>query len=398
MNTAQPLQATAEALTRLIPLARSPHLFLSVYLSTPRSEFTAKGARLRIVGMLESVANNLADTTWAKAFQEERKALTGYVQTLRPGGHGLALLSSQEAGEWHALWLPGPVQDHARFGRGAYVLPLLDVADEWEPVVLAVLAKDRARLRVFAAGRVEEVKDRESEVPGQHKAGGGYAAGYHRGDATQEAGGGASARFQRHILVHVTDHLKQVAKDVEDLYERYRFRRLFLAGPPETLALFKPLISRKLRDTLADEIAVDPHATEGEVQTQVLQAAQQAERRGEEALVQELITRAHKDQGAVLGLEPTLWALNRHQMHLLVMTSENDLPGRICLACQLPWPPESVTCPQCAQKTIPVDLREELPILALGRDVALEIAHGEAASLLQPYGGIGGLLKPPSPH
>ena len=111
-----------------------------------------------------------------------------------------------------------------------------------------------------------------------------------------------------------------------------------------------------------------------------------------------MITRAHKDQGAVLGLEPTLRALNRRQVHLLVMASEKDLPGRLCLTCHLPWPPEAITCPQCAQKTIPVDLREELPSFVLSRDVALEVAHGEAASLLQPYDGIGGLLKPPPPH
>lgn len=398
MTTAQPLQATAEALARLIPLARSPHLFLSVYLGTPRSGFTPKGAQLRLTRMLESVADNLAGTPLAKAFQEERKAVTDYVQTLRPGGNGLALLSSQEAGEWHALWLPGPVPDHARFGRGVYVLPLMDVSDEWEPIGLAIVAKDKARLRVFAAGRLEEAKDRESEVPGQHKSGGGYAAGYPRGGETQATGGGASARFQRHTLVHVTDHLKLVAKDVEDLYERYRFRRLFLAGPVEALTLFKPLLSRELSGSLVGEITVDRRATAGTIQKKVLQAAQDVERRGEEVVVQELITRAHKDQGAVLGLDPTLWALNRHQLHLLVMTSEEELPGRLCLSCHLPWPPESINCPQCAQKTIPVDLREELPSFVLSRDVVLEVAHGEAASLLQPYDGVGGLLKPPSPH
>jgi hypothetical protein len=39
-----------------------------------------------------------------------------------------------------------------------------------------------------------------------------------------------------------------------------------------------------------------------------------------------------------------------------------------------------------------------LPGIALGQDIALEVVHGQAASDLRAYEGIGGLLKLPAAH
>ncbi len=398
MLTTAPVQATAELLTDLVSLAKSQHLFLSLYIPTPRSDVASQNIRLRLAPMLERLAEDLAGTPRETAFREERNAVDTYLRSLRPGGEGLALLSSREADVWHALWLPEPVPEHVRFGRGAYVLPLMDALDEWEPVGLAEVAKDKARLMVFVAGRIEEIRYRESEVPGKHKASGGYATRYMRLSATHAAGGGASARFQRHILTHVEDHLKHVVQDLASLHERYGFRRLFLAGPPETLAIFRPLLSRELRSTVSGEISIDRHSTKGKIRAQITQAAQEVERLNEEALVQEIITLGSKGQGAVLGLDSTLWALNRRQLHMLIMAGEMSQPGCMCVWCDLLWPPESVACPQCNQKTVKVDLWEELPGFAMGRNVALEVVHGTAASELWHHDGLAGLLEPPPPH
>ncbi len=303
-----PAKATAQAIQGIIPLARSAHTFLSVYLPTGPARTTTEGSRLRLAALLEEAAQRLADPAWAAGFEKERKAVVAYMRSLRPGGQGLCLLSSGEAGEWQALWLPDQVKEHVRFGPGAYVLPLLDVLDEWEPMGVALVTKDVARLMVLDAGRIEEVRRVDSDVPGKNKAGG-WAA-------------WESARIQRHLLVHAQDHLKQAVEELAREHRRHPFRRLFLGGAPEAVGLFKKLLPAELKGKLAGELPLDLFASDDKIRAQAMEAGRAVERKGEQALVEELITRAAKEQGAVAGLDPTLWALNRRELHLLVLAGE----------------------------------------------------------------------------
>lgn len=377
MVMTQPIAATEAELKGLLPLARSSDLYLSVYLPLDPMEPTTEAVRLRLEARFDEVAQNLAGTPWAGPFESERAVVTEYVRTLRPGSRGLALLSSREASAWHALWLPRAVPEHVRFGRGAYVLPLLDLLDEYERVTLAMVSKDRARVLIVSAGRLQEAEHMESEVPGKHK-----------------AGGWSSARYQRHHLAHVEGHLKQVAQELLERCRDYPFQRLFLAGPEEAVTLFKRHLHRELQDRLVGELVLDAHLSDNEARERVLEAAEELERGEELELVQELVTRAQKNQGATTGLAPTLGALERHEVYRLLLAAEAHHPGRYCLACELLLPPEDVACPRCDATAVVVDAWEELPRIALSQGVGLEIVHGEAASLLQQYDGLGALLVP----
>ena len=403
MQATGPAKATAESLKALVPLARSSHLFLSAYLEATPEDTSMDGLRLRLAARLTELAQDLAGTPWARPFQEERARVEGFVKSLRPGGPCLALLSSQEAGIWTALWLPSATPDHVRFGQGAYVLPLMDVLDEWEPVALLEVHKDKARLMVRAGGRMEETKEFQAEVPGRHRAGGGAPTRYRSGgtvgqEAQHAAGGGAGARFERHIEAHIEEHLKAVALGLDDAHRRFNFRRFFLAGPAEARAMFKPHLTHEMEARLAGDLSVDTRSSGAAIAAQVSQASQEAERRQELELVQETITRAEKRQGAVAGVAATLGAINDRQVRSLVLAAEMDQPGRYCIACGLVLPPESIACPRCDAKTRRVRLWEELPGVALGQDIALEVVHGQAASDLWAYEGIGALLKPPATH
>ncbi|MBI4337302.1 MAG: hypothetical protein HY683_05690 [Chloroflexi bacterium] len=398
MKTTAPVAVTVDLLKALLDLARSPKAFLSLYIVTEPSQATSEGVRLRAAAMLDQVAADLRGSPLEKPFRAEREHVEDYLRSLGPGGPGLAVLCSTAAGEWHALWLPDRPSEHARFGPGAYMLPLVEVSDEWEPVGLAEVHRDKARLMVFAAGRTEEVQHFETEVPGKHKAGGGMGTRYRPGIQTYGAqhtsGGGAGARFERHIQTHAEQHLKGVLQELENVHQRYGLRRLFLAGPTETLALFRPMLSRDLRSKVAGEISFDARSGDAEVRAQVLRASREAERQEEQKLVSELITRSQKDQLAVVGVPATLWALNRREANLLVITDGSPPEGRRCLSCNALFPQEDVMCPQCGVRTVKVNLWEELPGSAQVCGAALEVVHGPAAKDLWQYGGIGALLRP----
>jgi peptide chain release factor subunit 1 len=397
-----PVHASADALKRLIPLARSPHFFLSAYLSPEPDDPTMNGLRLRLAARMNEIAQELADSPSERAFLEERAIVERFVSSLRPGGQSLMILSSQEAKTWDALWLPAPVHEHVRFGRGVYVLPLLEMLNEWEPVGLVEVRRDRGRIMVFSAGRLQEDRRFTAEVPGKHKVGGGTATHYRQSAMGPEmqhlAGGGAATRYQRHIEAHVEQHLIQVAQELGDMHQRTNFRRFFVTGPRETVAMFRPLLHHDLEARLGGALSFSPRATETEIFAQVIQRSREAERQEELGLVQELITRAEKGQGAVAGVVSTLGALDQRQVHRLVLAADMNQPGRYCHNCRVTLPVEAIFCPRCDRKTIKVNLWEELPGVALAQDVPIKVVHGEAASELWAYEGIGALLKPPATH
>lgn len=394
MKTTAPVQATIATLQAAIKFAGSPQLFLSIYLPTNTAEITTEGIRLKLTAMLNELSRKLLGTPWEESFGEERKVVEGYLRSLRPGGRGLVILSSLEAKKWETLWLPFPVEEHVRFGPGAYVLPLLDIMGEWEPTGLAMVAQDSARLLILGAGQIEEVLHLKAEATARDATAGRVSPRLQRSGLTREAGGGGAARFQRHLQVHVDNHLKRVVRELDSLHRRHAFRRLFLAGPAETLALFKSHLTNELKSRLVGELSIGAHASDEDIRRQVLHRIQGTEPKGQKELVEEVITRAEKEAGAVVGLAPTLWALNRGQLRLLVLAGETSETGRCCMTCELLFPPEDIVCPRCEQKTLTVDLWEELPGLALRRNVPLEVVHGEAASLLWHYDSIGGLLEP----
>jgi peptide subunit release factor 1 (eRF1) len=398
MITRAPVQATKDELKRIIQLSQSPHLFLSIYLPTDPAETSTEGVRLRTAAMLDDLAGDIAGTPRERPFSEHRKTVEDYTRSIRPGGPGLAIISSLQAQEWAARWLPEPVEEHIRFGPGAYVLPLIDLMNQLAPVGLALVARDQVRLMVLAGGQIETEKRLEAKVPGQHRAGGGtgshYQAGVQSYPGQRQASGGASARFQRHIQVHVDRLYEQATNKLEDLHRQHGFQRLFIAGPAESAAHFKAHLPHPLKELMASDLALDTHASDQEITSQVLRAAREAERREEVKLVQEIITRAEKDQGAVAGTASSLWAINRRQMHRLVLAGESSGLGGHCANCELLLPPEDIVCPQCDRKPQLVDLWQELPRHALRMGFRLAVVHDEAASMLWHYQSIGGMLKP----
>jgi len=378
-----PVHANREALQDLIRLAREPRPTLNLFLRTDLSDLRENNLdalRLRARHLLDALEENLAGTPWERAFRSARQEVEDYLKEgVELGPPALALVVSPDAPDLErAVWLPTPVRERARYGPGVYTLPFVEVLDEWEPVLLAIVGKDKATLVLWDAGTLAEAHHFETEdLPPKHR-----------------AGGWASARFQRHHRWHAELHLKRVAEQVEELYRRYRFRRWFVAGPVEPVSLFRQHLPRELAERLKGHLSFAREDTEKEIEEKVKRASWEVEHREEAEQVEALLARSAKNAGAVVGLAPTLWALNRREAYLLVLSAEPEQKGRFCPACEIALPPEAVFCPQCSTRTIPVNLWEELPRLAMASGTLLEVVHGPAQERLGPFGGLGAFLRP----
>jgi peptide subunit release factor 1 (eRF1) len=379
MTTNGPVRASARTIKGLLPLAWSADLFLSAYLPIEPGQTTQRDLRQNLKARLDAVQRRLEeeDPDALKQFREDRTAVEDYVAGLRPDGLALAVLNSVSAGVFHAVWLPRPLHEvDIRYDRGAMLLPLLDLLDEYEPVALATVRRDNARLLVFEAGRIERDESLDAFVP-QHS----------------QAVGWNQMRYQRDSLHHSDQLLKDVAKTLDVWHREYPFRRLFLSGPTVALTMFKDNLSAPLQQIYSGDIVLDAHAADDVIREKVLEAAGEAERRQESDLVEEVIDRAAKNASAVVGLASTLGELTRQDVHILVMARDVEARGRKCDNCGVLLPPEDTTCTSCGARTREVDLHAALPGYALERGAQVEVVHGQAASRLAESQGVGALLR-----
>ena len=378
MNGTEPTTITADVLKDAIALAIAEETFLTVYVPSDPHDYTSNNVRLQVRELLDALEGRI-DASLAEGLQRERERLESHMRLLRAGGLGLAIIASERAGVLLAAWLPTQPHPHASYGVGAYVLPLLNLQDEFQPVAFVRIESDKARLIVTSASRIVEGRAVKSEVPAKPH-GGGWQAWEEK-------------RSERHRDVLIAEHFKKVMRELSDLQAHHGFRRLYLGGPSEPLAMFKDALSHDLAALVAGVVHVDTNASDAEVLAHVLAADQRMERAEEMNAVESLGTRGEKRSGATIGRAATIWAMNRHQVHKLVLSMEAPLPARRCPVCRLLQPVEEARCVQCGGKLQETDLREDFSKAVVQHGIDLEIVNGPAAALLGAHEGVGALLK-----
>jgi len=262
-------------------------------------------------------------------------------------------------------------------GPRPYLRPLLDVLDEYERYVVALVDKEKARLFMVYLGEIVEQEFVEDLVPGKH-----------------EQGGWSQANYQRHHAAHVFWHLRRVAEELSALLWRKPFDRLVLAGPPEATAELRRLLPRRLRERLAGTFPAEIFAPPSEILAKTREIEREAERVAEERLIDDLLDAVFVGRG-VRGLAPTLRAISRGAVHRLIVTDAAGPPGAECPACGLLIAECTISCPECGGTPRRLDdVVERAVERTLNEGGLVETVHGPASDRLSREGeGIGAFLR-----
>ena len=138
--------------------------------------------------------------------------------------------------------------------------------------------------------------------------------------------------------------------------------------------------------------ALDPRDPDHKILSQALEAMQTLSREKAEALAREVIEEAEPLGKATLGAEPTLSALQNHQVDRLVVDSQFEATGWQCLGCgYLGMGGVPRSCPLCQKTSRPLELREE--IIWKAQSPRVEVSFCENFPPLVKAGGIGAMLK-----
>lgn len=266
-----------------------------------------------------------------RSVERDAERFLAFVRELERGStRGVALFSASADGLWEEVLVPRPLSDLVTVAPQPYLLPLEALLETYESFCTVLVDREKARVFFASVGRIEEETDVFDEVPGQH-----------------DQGGWSQARFQRHIEVHVQDHLRRVADLLLRYSERRPFDHLIIAGPEELLPHFERELHDYLRRRIAARVTLPMAATVDEVLERSLQVEEELEARREREILEQVRAQAAAGQSAVLGLEAVLEALNRGRVGTLVvpfgLTREGvrcprcgwlDVRGELCAGCR----------------------------------------------------------------
>lgn len=347
---------------------------LSVYVNTDPAERTAEQVRLHLRAMLKVGAAPDAD----------RAVVEGYFEHDFPWtGRGAAVFSCAAERMFRAYSLAVPLPNHVHVAHRPFVKPLAKALDTYGGYGVAVVDKQRARLFFFHLGELRAEESFVGEEVRRTKRGGGSQATGRRGGV---------AGLTRYTDETVERNLREAADRAARFFERHRVRRVLLGGTDGNVALFRSLLPKAWQSLIMGTFPISMNAGHTEVLARALEVGQQAERRREEALAQQVVTAAAKGQNGVIRLADTLEAVREGRVQTLLISEGYRAPGFRCTGCDYLVVEKLAECPFCGKAFTPIPDAVDLAVrqvLAQGGDV--EVLHNVPA--LEAAGRIGALLR-----
>ncbi len=307
---------------------QTSHPVVSVYLNTDPREGNADTHRRRLRNLLKRV-HSKADAEVIREYFEVRHDWSG---------RGVAVFSCVGEDFFRAYSLGVPVRDMVWEGQRPYVRPLTALLDAYGHYGVVLVNKEQARFLIFHLGMLEEQEGFQGEEVRHTK----------RGGASQFPGRRGGAAGQTNYEAEVVErNMKRAAEAAEAFFAQHKVRRILIGGSEENVALFREALSKAWQSLIAGTFTMDIRASHAEVLTKALKIGQEAERRREERLVEEIQTLAAKGGPAVMGLDETLGAVHEKRIRILVYEEGYREPGYRCTGCGFLTVQVLEQCPFC---------------------------------------------------
>jgi peptide chain release factor subunit 1 len=168
--------------------------------------------------------------------------------------------------------------------------------------IAVMVDTDRAKIFEMSLGEIHLESQIESYVPGRH-----------------EQGGWSQMRFQRHIREHMHQHHKGVAEQLIKLFDEERCENIVLIGQEHILATFRALLPERVREKIKGDLSAEFGEEPSSLAQKVIEYLHREYLKEEDTIIEELIETALARGAATVGLRDTIEAINRSQVHRLVL-------------------------------------------------------------------------------
>jgi rubrerythrin len=379
-STIMPLD---ELLQGLVSVAPGNRPFLSVYLDLSPDRSGKKLHTVFLKNRLPELTNLLpAHSAERSLLVKDIKRIQKYLEeSLDPAWKGIALFACGSKDLFVAI--PMPLSPENALGLAPYprLFSLVRQADLYKSYAVVAADSRQARLFLVRLGRLEK----QLTLSWQDK-------------HTTRFGrlGWSLDRFRRHLQEHLKQRAKEIVENLEKLINAGKTEYLFVAAEEGMEAELKNRLPTALRKKLIPLNSLEPHDPDHKILSSAFKALQTISSEKAEALARHILEEAEPLAQARAGLDPTLSALQSHQIERLVLDAQFKSTGWRCLKCGLLGTGGSPSaCPICQGETRPADLREEL--VAKAKSQRVELLFTDHFPLLMKAGGIAGLLKYKTP-
>lgn len=320
-----------------------------------------------------------------EAFQKTLDRVDRYVddlcrQVVEPDAHGMAIFACEGLNLFRTMAFGQSYQNQFSISETPHLLQLARFADDYEPVIVAVVDGGGAWVFETAVGAVVADARIQHESPKGHK-----------------MGGWSQFRFQRRIRHQIERNHREAAQHVAFLFDQSPESHLVLVGPERVVAAFEKVLPERVLDRLLTRLPNprDLGAGDGKVRDQVMLRVVDellAHERELESRSVEVVTGEALAGGlAVLGPQDVVLAANEGRIHRLLIEDGFSQSGWRCGNCDAIGMGAIASCGYCGHDVGTVDLGEELARRVIGSDGEVDVVDPQAR--LHHYYGIAAVLR-----
>jgi len=356
---------------------------VSLYLRLDPSESPTPASLETRANSLLSEAHRTLDERKGTLSREAREALKRDIERIktwfddgfdRHSVRGVAVFAAGLDNLWSTLPLPEAVADRVTIAGDLCLAPLARLAGRTDPLLVAVVGRERGEVFKLQAGNLVELADDTEDVPGRH-----------------DQGGWSQARYERHIDEIVERHWRRVADTLDSCVRDLRRAHVALVGAEDMRADFEEILSSEVKSRLIGWTTAEAHADAPQLLKAIRPVIEEWWAKQDEDVIARWREEAGRNGRASTGWEQTLEAASDGRAELLLTQDGVDEPAHQCPACGRA---------QVAGGSCPLD-----GTTFESRDSGLELAvhqtlvHGGTVHVirerhdLEPVGGVGALLR-----
>ncbi len=220
-----------------------------------------------------------------------------------------------------------------------YLKPFNMALEEFHRFLLISIGRPKAALYEVYAGEIQQRVLITDEVPKKVRVGG--------------YGGYDERHIERHIEDHLRRHFRNVADKAYEIFKASGAAHVILAGTEQNVTEFQSFLHSSMQEKLAGTIPEELNDNIRTLLERSLKIEQQVRENGDRKMLNRLFDQVSSGGLAVLGLDPTLRALQFGQVNVLIAQKGFAPSGSRCQECaslQI----DSGNCQYCGGKLQPV--------------------------------------------
>ena len=368
-----------EELKEIAKLRGDDSHFVSLFLNVNPMTNMKDNYVIHVKNMLKNTEDNLEKSVLKKV-AEDFKKIESYILTNRPiFKKGLAVISSQERKYWKEFHLSVPVKNEIIVDKTPYIKPLLDIINNYQRYAILLVDRESARIFVVQFGEIAEYSEvHTDDVPGKHKKGGWFAL--------------SEKSYERHTDYHVGLHLKDVLKQLDAFLSGEYVGRIIIGGSEETATKVKNMLPQTIAEKIIGTFQAEMFANSKEILEKAEPILRAFESRKEEKTIDDLLTKAMKNENAVIGIENVMNALQEGRIMKLIMLKDFRQSGLSCRQCGHLTVQDISSCPYCKGEVETANYMVDLIAQkAIEQGSVVEVAY-DNKKLLEA-GSIGAFLR-----